>query len=46
MSVKPVIQMVFEQLYEAVLRELCYVVGGGKLGIEDHFTPSACFKEC
>jgi UTP--glucose-1-phosphate uridylyltransferase len=45
MSVKPVVQMVFEQLYEAGLREFCYVVGRGKRGIEDHFTPDLnCIK--
>ncbi len=37
--VKPVVQLVFEQLYNAGLREFCYVVGRGKRGIEDHFTP-------
>jgi len=40
-SVKPVVQMVFEQLHEAGLREFCYVVGRGKRAIEDHFTPDA-----
>lgn len=39
LSVKPVVQMVFEQLYNEGLREFCYVVGRGKRGIEDHFTP-------
>src|SRR5208337_1853982 len=39
MVVKPVVQLVFEQLYDAGLREFCYVVGRGKRGIEDHFTP-------
>ena len=38
-SVKPVVQMVFEQVYDAGLREFCFVVGRGKRGIEDHFTP-------
>ena len=38
-TVKPVVQMVFEQLYNAGLREFCYVVGRGKRGMEDHFTP-------
>ena len=38
-AVKPVVQLVFEQLYDAGLREFCYVVGRGKRGIEDHFTP-------
>jgi len=39
LAVKPVVQMVFEQIYDAGLREFCYVVGRGKRGIEDHFTP-------
>jgi UTP--glucose-1-phosphate uridylyltransferase len=38
-SVKPVVQMVFEQVYNAGFREFCYIVGRGKRGIEDHFTP-------
>jgi UTP--glucose-1-phosphate uridylyltransferase len=41
LAVKPVVQMVFEQIYDAGLREFCYVVGRGKRGIEDHFTPDA-----
>ena len=41
MAVKPVVQMVFEQLYDAGLREFCFIVGRGKRGIEDHFTPDA-----
>ncbi|MGA3288645.1 MAG: sugar phosphate nucleotidyltransferase [Candidatus Bathyarchaeia archaeon] len=41
MVVKPVVQLVFEQLYDAGLREFCYIVGRGKRGIEDHFTPDA-----
>lgn len=39
MAVKPVVQVVFEQLYDSGLREFCYVVGRGKRGIEDHFMP-------
>ncbi|MGA2682108.1 MAG: sugar phosphate nucleotidyltransferase [Candidatus Bathyarchaeia archaeon] len=43
--VKPVVQLVFEQLYDAGLREFCYVVGRGKRAIEDHFTPDEhCIK--
>ena len=43
--VKPVVQMVFEHLHEAGLREFCYIVGRGKRGIEDHFTPDInCIK--
>jgi UTP--glucose-1-phosphate uridylyltransferase len=45
MTVKPVVQLVFEQLHDAGLREFCYVIGRGKRGIEDHFTPDAqCIK--
>jgi len=37
--VKPLLQLVFEQLYDSGLREFCFVVGRGKRSIEDHFTP-------
>ena len=43
--VKPVVQVVFEQLYDTKVREFCFVVGRGKRGLEDHFTPDAnCVK--
>jgi len=38
-GVKPLLQLVFEQLYDAGFREFCFVVGRGKRSIEDHFTP-------
>jgi UTP--glucose-1-phosphate uridylyltransferase len=45
MMVKPVVQLVFEQVHDAGLREFCFVVGRGKRGIEDHFTPDVnCIK--
>jgi UTP--glucose-1-phosphate uridylyltransferase len=45
MMVKPVVQLVFEQLHDADIREFCFVVGRGKRGIEDHFTPdSECIR--
>jgi UTP--glucose-1-phosphate uridylyltransferase len=37
--VKPMVQVVFEELYNVGLREFCFVVGKGKRAIEDHFTP-------
>jgi len=40
-SVKPLLQMVFEQLYSSGLREFCCVVGREKRSIEDHFTPDS-----
>ncbi|MEM0225846.1 MAG: sugar phosphate nucleotidyltransferase [Thermofilaceae archaeon] len=36
---KPILQVVFEQLYEAGIRDFCFVVGRGKRAVEDHFTP-------
>ena len=42
---KPVLQVVFEQLYEAGIREFCFVVGRGKRRIEDHFTPDWDYVE-
>ena len=36
---KPIVQLVFEQLYQVGFREFCFVVGRGKRAIEDHFTP-------
>jgi UTP--glucose-1-phosphate uridylyltransferase len=45
MVVKPVVQVVFEQLFNEGLREFCFIVGRGKRGIEDHFTPdSECIQ--
>jgi len=38
-AVKPLLQMVFEQLHDYGFREFCFVVGRGKRSIEDHFTP-------
>lgn len=42
-SVKPMVQVVFEQLHNAGLREFCFIVGRGKRAIEDHFTPDSGF---
>ncbi len=39
LCLKPIVQLVFEQLYGAGVREFCFVVGRGKRAIEDHFTP-------
>ncbi len=42
---KPLLQAIFEQLYNLGVREFCVVVGRGKRAIEDHFTPSWDFVE-
>lgn len=36
---KPIIQIVFEQLFNSGFREFCFIVGRGKRTIEDHFSP-------
>ena len=41
MAVKPLLQMVFEQLHDTGFREFCFIVGRGKRSIEDHFTPDS-----
>jgi UTP--glucose-1-phosphate uridylyltransferase len=38
-GVKPLLQVVFEQLYNVGFHEFCFVVGRDKRSIEDHFTP-------
>lgn len=38
LSVKPVVQVIFEQLYEVGIREFYFVVGRNKRAVEDHFT--------
>jgi len=42
---KPMLQAVFEQLYDVGFREFGFVVGRGKRAIEDHFTADESFVE-
>jgi len=42
---KPLLQAVFEQLYEVGVREFYFVVGRGKRAIEDYFTPDSSFLD-
>jgi len=42
---KPVLQLIFEELYDAGIREFCFVIGKGKRAIEDHFTPDLDYLE-
>lgn len=42
---KPILQVVFEQLYDAGVRDFCFVVGRGKRAVEDHFTPDWGYVE-
>jgi len=43
LCLKPIVQLVFEQLHQVGFREFCFVVGRGKRAIEDHFTPDFSF---
>lgn len=45
LCVKPLLQIVYEQLYDVGFREFCFVVGRGKRTIEDHFTPDRIYVE-
>ena len=38
-SIKPILQIIFEQLDDLGVNEFCFIVGRGKRAIEDHFTP-------
>ena len=38
-GLKPVVQIIFEQLFNVGIREFCFIVGRGKRTIEDHFSP-------
>lgn len=38
LCLKPLLQIVFEQLYDNGFREFCIIIGRGKRAIEDHFT--------
>ena len=40
---KPMLQAIFEQLYDAGFREFCFIVGRGKRAIEDHFNKDSSF---
>jgi UTP--glucose-1-phosphate uridylyltransferase len=38
LCVKPLLQIVFEQLYDNDFRDFCFIIGRGKRVIADHFT--------
>jgi len=43
LCVKPLLQIVFEQLYGSGFRDFCFIIGRGKRVIEDHFTIDLAF---
>lgn len=43
LCLKPVLQLVFEQLHDVGLEEFCFIVGRSKHIIEDYFTPDHDF---
>ena len=44
-SIKPILQIIFEQLDDLGVHEFCFIVGRGKRAIEDHFTPDLPFLD-
>jgi len=36
---KPILQEIFESLYQYKIRDFCFVVGKSKRAVQDHFTP-------
>jgi len=45
LCLKPLVQLVFEQLFNSGYKEFCFVVGRNKRAIEDHFTPDRKYVE-
>ena len=43
LCLKPVLQLIFEQLYSVGFRSFCFITGRGKRSIEDHFNKSSTF---
>ena len=41
--IKPVLHVIFEQLYRAGIRDFYFIVGRGKRAVEDYFTPDEGF---
>jgi UTP--glucose-1-phosphate uridylyltransferase len=40
---KPIVQLVFEDLYNMGIRDFCFVVGRGQRIIREHFTPDSSY---
>lgn len=45
LCLKPIVQLIFEQLCSYGVKEFCFIVGRGKRMIEDHFTPDYAFLD-
>src|SRR5512147_1006835 len=45
LCVKPLLQIVFEELHDNGFRDFCFIIGRGKRVIEDHFTVDLDFVE-
>jgi UTP--glucose-1-phosphate uridylyltransferase len=42
---KPILQVIFESLYDYNIRDFCFIVGKTKRSVEDHFTPNSDLVE-
>ncbi len=43
LCMKPIVQLVFEDLYQVGFRDFCFIVGRGQRTLQDHFTPDSSF---
>ena len=39
LTLKPILQVIFESLYQYKIREFCFIVGTTKASVKNHFTP-------
>ncbi len=44
-QVKPLLELIFEQLYKQGVRDFCFITGRTKRAIENHFTPDTELKQ-
>ena len=43
--IEPMVQLVFEQVFDIGIRDFCFVIGRGKRAIQDHFTQDYGFTK-
>jgi UTP--glucose-1-phosphate uridylyltransferase len=45
LCLKPIVQQIFEQLFDFGVRDFYFIVGRGKRAVQDHFTPDRGFVQ-
>ena len=44
-NLKPIVQVIYENIFNSGVRNFCFIVGRTKRAIEDHFTPDSFYLE-